>query len=114
MAYSPIEQGRLLGHKALEKLANVKGVSEAQIAIAWLLHQDNVIVIPKASHLEHVEQNYTALNIMLSTEDLGNIGKSLSRAYSTCFHFKCCRFAVPSVPKLLSKLDEPVFDAIGS
>ena len=33
MAYSPIEQGRLLGNSALEKIAKAKGVSEAAIAI---------------------------------------------------------------------------------
>ncbi|NES97971.1 MAG: aldo/keto reductase, partial [Desertifilum sp. SIO1I2] len=44
MAYSPIEQGRMLNHRILNQLAEARGVSAAQIAIAWLLHQDNVIV----------------------------------------------------------------------
>jgi len=70
MAYSPIEQGRLLNNSALVKLAKQKEVSAAQIAIAWLLHQDNVIVIPKASKLDHIEQNYAALDIALNAEDL--------------------------------------------
>ncbi len=76
MAYSPIEQGRLLDDKMLEKIAQEKGVSGAQIAIAWLLHQDNVIVIPKASRIEHVEQNYAALNITLSAEDLATLNEA--------------------------------------
>lgn len=76
MAYSPIEQGRLLDDKMLEKIAQEKGVSGAQIAIAWLLHQDNVIVIPKASRIEHVEQNYAALNITLSAEDLATLDEA--------------------------------------
>ena len=70
MAYSPIEQGRLLGSQALERIAQARGLTEAQIAIAWLLHQDNIIVIPKASKIEHIEQNYAALDISLSTEEL--------------------------------------------
>ncbi|MGB3299429.1 MAG: aldo/keto reductase [Phormidesmis sp.] len=73
MAYSPIEQGRLLEDKILEKIAQEKGVSGAQIAIAWLLHQSNVIVIPKASRIQHVEQNYAALDITLSAEDLATL-----------------------------------------
>lgn len=73
MAYSPIEQGRLLNHRSLEKMAQARGVTVAQIAIAWLLHQDNVIVIPKASRIEHIEQNYAALNLKLSAEELATL-----------------------------------------
>ncbi|MEW6498967.1 MAG: aldo/keto reductase, partial [Cyanobacteriota bacterium] len=57
MAYSPIEQGRLLKHRTLNTIAQERGVSAAQVAIAWLLHQDNVIVIPKSSRIDHVEEN---------------------------------------------------------
>ena len=70
MAYSPIEQGRLLNKSALKQLAKAKGVTTAQIAIAWLLHQENIVVIPKSSQIEHVEQNYAALDITLSTAEL--------------------------------------------
>jgi diketogulonate reductase-like aldo/keto reductase len=70
MAYSPVEQGRLLNHRALQTLAEQHGVTSAQIAIAWLLHQAQVIVIPKSSTIAHVEQNYAALNLQLSTKDL--------------------------------------------
>ena len=70
MAYSPIEQGRLLGNGTLEKIAKARNVSAAQVAIAWLLHQEDVIVIPKASDVGHVEQNYLAINLELSREDL--------------------------------------------
>ncbi|MCD8486900.1 MAG: aldo/keto reductase [Desertifilum sp.] len=73
MAYSPIEQGRMLNHRTLNQLAEARGVSAAQIAIAWLLHQDNVIVIPKASHIDHVEQNYNALTLQLSPEELATL-----------------------------------------
>jgi diketogulonate reductase-like aldo/keto reductase len=70
MAYSPIEQGRLLNHQTLKTIAQERGVTAAQVAIAWLLHQDNVIVIPKSSRIDHVEQNYAALNLQLSAEEL--------------------------------------------
>ncbi|MDK3159048.1 aldo/keto reductase [Kamptonema cortianum] len=73
MAYSPIEQGRMLNHRTLNQLAEARGVSAAQIAIAWLLHQDNVIVIPKASRIDHVEQNYNALTLQLSPEELATL-----------------------------------------
>jgi diketogulonate reductase-like aldo/keto reductase len=70
MAYSPVEQGRLLKNQALQAIAQQKGVTTAQIAIAWLLHQEQVIVIPKSSSIKHVEQNYAALNLELSATDL--------------------------------------------
>lgn len=70
MAYSPVEQGRLLKHRPLLALAQEKGVSAAQLAIAWLLHQDNVIVIPKAGSPAHVEENRAALDLQLSPADL--------------------------------------------
>lgn len=73
MAYSPIEQGRLLGNAMLAAIAQEKGATAAQIAIAWLLHQKDVIVIPKSSRIEHIEQNYAASNIILNTKDLKNL-----------------------------------------
>lgn len=70
MAYSPVEQGSLMHHQGLLAIAQHRGVSPAQIAIAWLLHQENVIVIPKSSSIIHLEQNRAALNIQLTTEEL--------------------------------------------
>lgn len=70
MAYSPIEQGRLLTNRTLGAIAHARGVSAAQVAIAWLLAQDGVIVIPKSSRIEHIEQNYAALNLKLTPEEL--------------------------------------------
>ena len=72
MAYSPIEQGRLLQNKALKTIAAAKNASPAQIAVVWLLHQQ-VCVIPKASTLAHVEQNCAALDLQLSPEDLNRL-----------------------------------------
>lgn len=73
MAYSPIEQGRLLNHQTLRAIAQEREVTTAQVAIAWLLHQDNVIVIPKSSRIEHVEQNLAALDLRLSAEELATL-----------------------------------------
>jgi len=70
MAYSPVEQGRLLQHQTLQTMAQQHGVSTAQIAIAWLLHQDQIIVIPKSSNIKHIEENHAALALQLSENDL--------------------------------------------
>ncbi len=70
MAYSPIEQGRLLNSRILKTIAQDRGVTAAQVALAWLLQQDDVIVIPKSSRIDHVEQNRAALDLKLSAEEL--------------------------------------------
>lgn len=73
MAYSPLEQGQLLKHRTLQTIAQARDVTPAQIAIAWLLHQPNVIVIPKSSRIEHIEQNRAALTLKLTTAELATL-----------------------------------------
>ncbi|MFE2376757.1 aldo/keto reductase [Streptomyces sp. NPDC059398] len=70
MAYSPVEQGRLLGHQALGAVAAAQGSTPAQVALAWVLRHENVIAIPKASSAAHVEENRAALDLRLTDEDL--------------------------------------------
>ncbi len=69
MAYSPLEQGRLQGDPVLNQLAARHGVSPLQIALAWVLAQDNVMAIPKSVNRTHIDQNIAALEITLDEED---------------------------------------------
>jgi diketogulonate reductase-like aldo/keto reductase len=69
MAYSPIEQGRLLGHAVLREVAARRKATPAQIALAWLMRHDDVIVIPKTSTIAHVDENMAALDLLLTAED---------------------------------------------
>jgi diketogulonate reductase-like aldo/keto reductase len=73
MAYSPIEQGLLLGKRVIARIAKRRGVTPAQVALAWLLRQDGIIAIPKAARLEHVRENYRALELSLSDDELGEL-----------------------------------------
>jgi diketogulonate reductase-like aldo/keto reductase len=73
MAYSPVEQGRLLGHPVLSHIAARHGASAAQVALAWVLRQDNVIAIPKSSSAEHTLENRAALDVRLTPEDLAEL-----------------------------------------
>ena len=73
MAYSPIEQGRLLGDPVLERVAERHGATPAQIAVAWVLAGDGLCAIPKAATRDHVEQNHAALGIRLSADDLADL-----------------------------------------
>lgn len=65
MAYSPIEQGRLLRHRGLQDFARRHGMTAAQAALAWLLAQSGVIAIPKAAGLARVRENAQARDIVL-------------------------------------------------
>jgi diketogulonate reductase-like aldo/keto reductase len=77
MAYSPIEQGRMLGQQGLaEVAARHDGATPAQVALAWLLRRDGMIVIPKAGKKEHVRENVGALDLQLTDEDLTDLDKA--------------------------------------
>ena len=76
MAYSPIEQGRILGNKALVALAKARGCSAAQLALAWVLQQDGVVTIPKASTLAHVRENAAALDMTLTEAECSALDKA--------------------------------------
>lgn len=70
MAYSPVEQGRLLAHPGLAAMAGDRNVTPAQIALAWLLARDGIMPIPKAGSVAHVRDNRAALDITLSEAEL--------------------------------------------
>ncbi|MCP1575649.1 oxidoreductase [Herbaspirillum rubrisubalbicans] len=70
MAYSPIEQGRILKNAALGSVAQRHGVTPAQVALAWVLRQPGVIAIPKAADAAHVQANRACLDLQLTAADL--------------------------------------------
>ncbi len=76
MAYSPIEQGRILRKRALGELARRRGVAPAQMALAWLLTREPVIVIPKAGRPEHVRENRAALDLVLAPDELAELDRA--------------------------------------
>ena len=76
MAYSPIEQGRLLRDRVLTAVAIRHRATTAQIALAWVLRQKDMMVIPKATTLEHVRENRAALDIALTDRDLAELDRA--------------------------------------
>lgn len=76
MAYSPIEQGRLLKKSVLKEIASRLGVTPSQVALAWVLRHDDVIAIPKAGNPKHVRENYGAFDVKLSKQDLFVLDKA--------------------------------------
>ena len=76
MAYSPVGHGRrLLENAALKKIAERNGATTAQIALAYLLRQPNMIAIPKASNPAHVRDNARAIDLQLKDVDLQDIDR---------------------------------------
>jgi diketogulonate reductase-like aldo/keto reductase len=76
MAYSPVEQGRLLGHQALAQIARRHDATPAGVALAWLLAQPGVMAIPKATELAHVRDNRAALDLRLTPEDVAELDRA--------------------------------------
>jgi diketogulonate reductase-like aldo/keto reductase len=79
MAYSPIEQGRLLENVTLRELAAGLGATPAQVALAWVLRQDHVLAIPKAGRVAHVQENRAAADLRLSASDLAALDATFPR-----------------------------------
>ncbi len=72
-AYSPLAQGRVRNSRVLAEIGMAHGASGAQVALAWLLQQDGVAVIPRASGVEHARGNLDAGRIVLSADELARI-----------------------------------------
>src|SRR5256885_3799403 len=76
MAYSPVgHSDASLRNAALKKIAQAHDATPAQIALAWVLRQPDVIAIPKASTEAHVRDNAASLKIKLTKEDLTDLDR---------------------------------------
>ncbi|WP_295476956.1 aldo/keto reductase [uncultured Pseudomonas sp.] len=77
MAYCPIGQGGdLLWHPALQTVARRHNASPAQISLAWVLRQQQLVAIPKAVEPGHIRENLAALDLRLSEQDLLDIDRA--------------------------------------
>lgn len=75
MAYSPLEQGRLLRHRPLTEFARRRGLTAAQVALAWVLAQDGVLAIPKSAHRARLKENWAALEHPLTPGDQAELDR---------------------------------------
>ncbi|MGV1986898.1 aldo/keto reductase [Agrobacterium sp. 22-221-1] len=69
MAYSPIEQGRILKNHELIRISKAYQATPAQLALAFLLERDGVIAIPKSASVSRVEENRGATDLEITEED---------------------------------------------
>ena len=76
MAYSPVEQGRLLDHPELVAIAGEFGATPAQVALAWVVARDDVVAIPKAGSVAHVRENWAAGDLVLDAAVMARLDRS--------------------------------------
>ena len=75
MAYSPIDQGALSRHAGLADLAARRGLTPAQLALAWMLSQPGVMAIPKSSDPDRLRHNWEAGAWRLDGDDLAQLDR---------------------------------------
>jgi diketogulonate reductase-like aldo/keto reductase len=75
MAYSPLGRGNLTQHPFLLRLGQQRGLTAAQIALAWCLHDPSIVVIPKSADPRRIEENLQADSLRLSREEREQISQ---------------------------------------
>ena len=76
MAYSPIDQGVLAADKRLIAMARSRGITPAQLALAWVLSKPNVMAIPKAVRESHLRENFAAADVQLSAHEMAELDRA--------------------------------------
>ena len=79
MAYSPIEQARLLSHEVVKRVAAKHDATPAQLCLAWVLRHKGVVAIPKAGTPEHVREDHGALELELTDDDVRELDAAFPR-----------------------------------
>ena len=79
MAYTPLAKGKLSTNSFLREIGNKYDKTAAQVAINWLIARQNVIAIPKAISIRHLEENAGAMGWRLTDDDIERISSYFSR-----------------------------------
>lgn len=68
-SYCPLAQAKVMDDPLLQELGEKYGKSPAQIALRWLIEQEQVVAIPKASTEEHLKENIDIFDFVLEDDD---------------------------------------------
>jgi diketogulonate reductase-like aldo/keto reductase len=79
LAYTPLEHGALARDDFLRSIGEIYGKTPAQVALNWYIMIDNVVPIPKASRIDHVEENAGAMGWRLSREHWEKVSSHFTR-----------------------------------
>jgi len=72
VAYSPIARGGAKGNEVLESIGKTHGKSAAQVSLRWLIQQ-GIVVIPRTSRIERLEENFSLFDFTLSDTEMRDI-----------------------------------------
>jgi diketogulonate reductase-like aldo/keto reductase len=80
-AYAPLggSAGDMLSEPVLEEIGEAHGVSPAQVALAWLAHQERVVLLPRSTSPERRRENLAALEVDLTAEETARIDELSER-----------------------------------
>lgn len=73
-AYTPLAKGAFAGDPVLVEIGKAHGKTPHQVALRWLIQQDNVAALPKSARQDHQEQNLDVFDFSLSTDEMARIG----------------------------------------
>lgn len=76
MAYSPIHQGAVIKNATVSRIAARRKATPAQVALAWVMRQPDVIGVPKSANDEHVRENRGTLRVQLTRDDLAELDRA--------------------------------------
>lgn len=72
----PLSAGNIKVSKVLEQVATKHKATVHQVALSWLLHHsDNILLIPGTSKVAHLNENYEAINVSLDGDDIEKLNK---------------------------------------
>jgi diketogulonate reductase-like aldo/keto reductase len=74
-AYSPVKEGHLKIDPVLQAVAAARQATPYQVALAWLVHQSNVITIPMSFDSKHQAENFNAADIELSNAEMQQLNR---------------------------------------
>jgi len=81
MAYSPLGRGALASHPTLVRLGEARGLSAAQVALAWCLRTPDIVVIPKSADPRRIEENFAAASAKLSPREVEQIDRDCGPSF---------------------------------
>jgi len=104
MAYSPLGRGALATHQTLVRIGEERGLTAAQMALAWCLRAPDIVAIPKSADPRRIEENFTAASVSLSLEEVEQISRACGPSFGWLRGNSVIRGARSLGRELLSRL----------
>ena len=74
-AYRPLSRGVILNDETLREIGEAHGKTSAQVALRWLIQQEKVAAIPKATSEEHLKDNFDVFDFELNNEEMERVSE---------------------------------------